>query len=90
MMLSTNLLTYYLCCTVAIQQPLSQLSCTLCVAIDIFDLYLECSGWGGGNGRAGGPLPSPLLFLSLPFLRSRSPTIQLGGLGIAVSSPSGV
>ena len=43
------------------------------------DLYLKCSGWGC-NGRAGA--------FPLPFLGSRSPKIQLGGLRSAVSSPS--
>jgi len=37
-------------------------------------------------------LPPSLAFRPIPFpsLRSRTPQIQLGGLGSAVSSPSGV
>jgi len=45
------------------------------------------------NGGEPPPLALPSLpfpFLSLPPLRSRPSEIQLGGLGSAVSSPSGV
>jgi len=41
-------------------------------------LYLECIG-GGVTGEQGSP-PHP--FLTLPFLRSGPPKIQLGSLGI--------